>query len=63
VGELMLSGPGARRENLPERVGELIGLSAVTADPLGSLSAGPFPEDEDPYRHTVSLGLALGAVA
>jgi type IV pilus assembly protein PilM len=63
VGELVLSGPGARTANLPERVGELIGLSTVMAEPLGSMSAAPFPESEDPYRHTVSLGLALGATA
>jgi type IV pilus assembly protein PilM len=63
VGELVLSGPGARTPNLPERVGELIGLAAVSAEPLGAMSAGAFPEDEDPYRHTVSLGLALGATA
>ncbi len=63
VGELVLSGPGACREGLPERVGELIGLSTVTAEPLGSLSNAPFPPGEDPYRHTVSLGLALGAAA
>jgi type IV pilus assembly protein PilM len=63
VGELVLSGPGARIEGLPERICELIGVSTVTADPLGSLSAAPFPSGEDPYRHTVSLGLALGATA
>jgi type IV pilus assembly protein PilM len=63
VGQLVMSGPGARIEGLPERVGELIGLSAVAADPLGPLSLAAFPEDEDPYRHTVSLGLALGAAA
>jgi type IV pilus assembly protein PilM len=61
VRELVLSGPGARIEGLAERVGELIGLAAHAADPLGRMSAAPFPEDEDPYHHTVSLGLALGA--
>ena len=63
VGELVISGPGARIEGLPEQVGELIGLSAISAEPLGRLASAPFPEDEDPYRHTVSLGLALGAAA
>jgi type IV pilus assembly protein PilM len=59
--ELVISGPGSRIEGLAERVGELIGLAAHAADPLGRMSAAPFPEDEDPYHHTVSLGLALGA--
>jgi type IV pilus assembly protein PilM len=60
VCELVLSGPGARVEGLAERVGELIGVAATAAKPLGRMSGAPFPEDEDPYRHTVSLGLALG---
>lgn len=63
VGELVISGPGARIEGLPQRLGELIGLSAVAAEPLGRMSSAPFPGEEDPYRHTVSLGLALGAAA
>jgi type IV pilus assembly protein PilM len=63
VGELVLSGPGARNEGLSDRVCELIGLTTVTAEPLGSMSNAPFPSGEDPYRHTVSLGLALGAAA
>jgi type IV pilus assembly protein PilM len=63
VRELVISGPGARIGGLAERVGELIGLAATAAEPLGRMSAGAFPEDEDPYLHTVSLGLALGAAA
>src|SRR4051794_31651360 len=63
VGELVLSGPGARNEGLADRVCELIGLPPVPAEPLGSMSNAPFPSGEDPYRHTVSLGLALGAAA
>jgi type IV pilus assembly protein PilM len=63
IRELIISGPGARIGGLAERVGELIGLAAKAADPLGRMSASEFPEDEDPYRHTVSLGLALGAAA
>jgi type IV pilus assembly protein PilM len=63
IRELIISGPGARIGGLAERVGELIGLAAKAADPLGRMSASDFPEDEDPYRHTVSLGLALGAAA
>ena len=63
VGELVISGPGARVDGLPERVGELIGLAATAAEPLGRMTSVPFPNGEDPYRHTVSLGLALGAAA
>jgi type IV pilus assembly protein PilM len=63
VSDLVLSGPGARVEGLSERVGELTGLPVSVAEPLGFLPAGIFPAGEDPYRHTVSVGLALGAAA
>jgi type IV pilus assembly protein PilM len=62
TGELVLSGPGARVKRLPERVGELIGLPTSVAEPLGPLGAD-LATHEDPFRHTVSVGLALGAAA
>jgi hypothetical protein len=31
------------------------------ADPLGGLEANGAMADEDPHRHTVAAGLALGA--
>jgi type IV pilus assembly protein PilM len=63
VSDLVLSGPGARVDGLADRVGDLTGLPVSVADPLGFLPAGIFPQGEDPYRHTVSVGLALGATA
>jgi hypothetical protein len=35
----------------------------TVAEPLGRLQAGKLPLDEDPFRHTVAAGLALGSVA
>jgi len=61
VGDLMLSGPGSRTDGLVEEVGLEIGLPVHVADPLGALSGKGMPGDEDPARHTVAAGLALGA--
>ena len=33
------------------------------AEPLGRMQSTQVPTGEDPYRHTVAVGLALGAVA
>jgi type IV pilus assembly protein PilM len=63
VHELILSGPGAEIEGLAHRVGEVTGLPVTVAEPLGMLSERQFPAGEDPYRHTVSVGLALGVSA
>lgn len=63
VHELILSGPGAEVEGLAHRVGEVTGLPVTVAEPLGTLPGTSFPAGEDPYRHTVSVGLALGATA
>jgi type IV pilus assembly protein PilM len=63
TGELVLSGPGAREQGLPEQIRDLVGMPTSIARPLGRLAASPFPEHEDAYRHTVSTGLALGAAA
>jgi type IV pilus assembly protein PilM len=63
VGDLVLSGPGAGGEGLSDRVAELIGLPTDVAEPLGRLGPNPFPENEDRFRHTVSIGLAMGAAA
>jgi hypothetical protein len=63
VHELILSGPGAELEGLEHRVSEVTGLPATIAEPLGPMPVAGFPVDEDPYLHTVSVGLALGAAA
>jgi type IV pilus assembly protein PilM len=61
VGEIVLSGPGSRREGLAEQLAGLIGVPVTVAEPLGNLSPAGIPDAEDPYRHTVAAGLALGA--
>ena len=63
VGDVVLSGPGSEREGLADELSGLIGLPVAVANPLGDLDGGELPPDEDPYRHTVAAGLALGASA
>ena len=63
VGEIVLSGPGSRRENLADELSALIEVPVTVAEPLGRLQAGKLPADEDPYRHTVAAGLALGSAS
>ncbi len=61
VGEVLLSGPGARREGLAEQLGGMLDVPVSIAEPLGRLQADRIPVGEDPYRHTVAAGLALGS--
>jgi hypothetical protein len=35
----------------------------TVAEPLGRLQASRLPADEDPTRHTIATGLAMGAAA
>jgi type IV pilus assembly protein PilM len=63
VGEVVLSGPGSRRDGLVDELSGLLQLPVSIAEPLGNLDAGKLPMGEDPYRHTVAAGLALGAAA
>ena len=63
VGEIVLSGPGSRREGLSDELSGLIEVPVTVAEPLGRLQAGKLPADEDPCRHTVAAGLALGGAA
>src|SRR4051794_36264873 len=63
VGEIVLSGPGSRRAGLSDELGGLIEVPVTVAEPLGRLQAGKLPPDEDPCRHTVAAGLALGMAA
>jgi Tfp pilus assembly PilM family ATPase len=63
VGEVTLSGPGAAREGIAEELAPLVGLPVSVAQPLGDLGADALSPDEDPHRHTVAAGLALGAAA
>jgi len=63
VGEVVLSGPGSRRDGLVDELSGLLQLPVQIAEPLGNLDAAKLPMGEDPYRHTVAAGLALGASA
>src|SRR5438067_3438443 len=63
VGEIVLSGPGSRRENLSEELSGLIEVPVTVAEPLGRLHTDKFPLHEDPHRYTVAAGLALGSAA
>ena len=63
VGEVVLSGPGARREGLADELGGMIDVPVTVAEPLGRLGENDVPATEDPARHTIAAGLALGAAA
>jgi type IV pilus assembly protein PilM len=63
VGEVQLSGPGSTIEGLAEELSGLIHLPVAVADPLGGLQANGALDGENPHRHTVAAGLALGAAA
>src|SRR3954466_48554 len=63
VGEVVLSGPGARRSGLADQLGGMIDVPVSVAEPLGRLQATQVPAGEAPDRHTVAVGLALGAAA
>ena len=63
IGEILLSGAGSDDAELVRRLNELMILPVSAAAPLGRLSPDSLPVGETPYRHTVSVGLALGAAA
>jgi len=58
-----LSGPGAVRDGLIDELSAFVGLPVSLSEPLGGLDGTAVAMDEDPYRHTVAAGLALGAAA
>jgi type IV pilus assembly protein PilM len=58
VEQLVVSGPGARDEGLVREMGDFLRLQASVPSPLGRVENG-LPASEDPYRHTVSVGLAM----
>ncbi len=61
AGEVLLSGPGSALQDLAEELNQLIYLPVSAADPLGGMEGAALSVDEDPHRHTVATGLALGA--
>ena len=63
IGEILLSGAGAEDTELVSRLNDLMPLPVSAAPPLGRLSLDNLPAGETPYRHTVSVGLAMGASA
>jgi len=63
AGEVLLSGPGSAQQDLADELNQLIYLPVSVADPLGDLEGAALSVDEDPHRHTVATGLALGAAA
>ena len=63
VREIVLSGPRASADGLAETLGSATGLEGVAAEPLGVYDRAALPAGENPHRHTVALGLSLGAVA
>jgi hypothetical protein len=50
-------------DGLQEQLASATGLEVVAADPLGPFDRASLPAGEDPRRHTVALGLSLGAAA
>jgi type IV pilus assembly protein PilM len=62
VREIVLSGPRASTDGLAEQLATATGLEVVTAEPLGTYDRAALPAGEDARRHTVALGLSLGAV-
>jgi type IV pilus assembly protein PilM len=63
VRELVLSGPRASADGLAEQLASATGLDVVAAEPLGTYDRAALPAGENPHRHTVALGLSLGAAA
>lgn len=63
VGDVVISGEGARDADLIAEVGERLALPVAASNPLGKLDAEAVPADDDPHRYTVAAGLALGASA
>src|SRR5688500_2438495 len=63
VREVVVSGPRASTEGIAEELGAATGLDVVAAEPLGLYDRAALPPGENAHRHTVALGLSLGAVA
>ncbi len=62
VGDVLLSGEGARDEVLVADIAGQLGIPVTAARPLGSLGLAGVSDDEA-HRYTVAAGLALGAAA
>ena len=62
VGDVLLSGEGARDEALVADIAGQLAIPVSSARPLGALAAAGL-SDADAHRFTVAAGLALGAAA
>jgi type IV pilus assembly protein PilM len=65
VGDVVISGPGARREGMAQEIAPLVGYDVVVAPPLGRFEswASLIPAGDDASRFTVALGLAIASAA
>jgi type IV pilus assembly protein PilM len=63
VREVVISGPRASADGIRDELAAATGLEVLVADPLGSFDRASLPAGEDPRRHTVALGLSMGAAA
>ena len=63
IAEILVSGAGAEDGELVKHLDSLMTVPVSPAPPLGRLSPDSLPPGETPYRHTVSVGLAMGAAA
>jgi type IV pilus assembly protein PilM len=63
VEDVMLSGPGSRRDEFVDELHGHLALPTRVAEPLGGLDGSALNAGDDPWRYTVAAGLALGAAA
>ena len=63
VGDIAISGEGARDDGLVADIGSQLGIPVSAACPLGTLDSSVLADGDDPHRYTVAAGLALGAAA
>jgi len=63
IGEVLVSGSGAEDLDTVRALDEQLPVPVSAASPLGTLPGDDFPAGENPYRHTVSVGLAMGRTA
>jgi type IV pilus assembly protein PilM len=63
VAGVVVSGPGARDEQLLIDLGAQLGIPVQSAEPLGALDATVVGSEDEAHRYTVAAGLAMGASA
>lgn len=63
VGDLILSGEGARDADAVATLSARLRIPVAAAAPLGSFDTAAVPSADDPNRYTIAAGLALGVAA